>query len=205
MIKNIVFDIGNVLMKFDYMPYIRKLLKDEDVIAKVNNAIWTSNYWNDLDRGGNTAEILEKMLAAEPEYRDEIKLTFDNVGQCMFRTDYAIPWIKELKSRGYMAYYLSNYAPHTMEANPDVLDFLPYMDGGVFSCDVHVIKPEPEIFSIFCEKYDLMPSECIFLDDNERNVLAAKDFGMNAIHFTEYEQAKKELEKALQKSARDNG
>ena len=145
MIKNIIFDIGNVLLKFNYHPYVKELLQDDDVIEHVNNAIWMTGYWNDLDRGMNTDLIFQKMLEAEPEYEDEIRLVFDNVGQCIKKEDYAIPWIKDLKKRGYKVLFLSNYAEHTMNANPLPLDFLMYMDGGVFSCNEGVIKPDRRI------------------------------------------------------------
>lgn len=196
-IRNVIFDIGNVLMKFDYMPYIRRLLKDEETVYRVNGAIWRSGYWNDLDRGVDTDTVYRKMLAAEPEFNEEIRLTFENVGQCMFKMDYAIPWIQELKERGYKVLYLSNYSRHTMQANPDVLDFLPYMDGGVFSCEVGLVKPDAAIYRALCEKYRLDPAECVFLDDFEANVDAARKYGMKAILFEDYERAKRELEKTL--------
>ena len=62
MIDTVVFDIGNVLMKFDYMPFIRKLLGDEETVEKVNRAIFVSRLWDELDRGEDTDEILEKMI-----------------------------------------------------------------------------------------------------------------------------------------------
>jgi len=133
------------------------------------------------------------MLQAAPEYAEEIRLTFENVGQCMSRMDYAIPWIKELKADGRRVLYLSNYSRHTMQANPDVLDFLPYMDGGIFSCDVGVVKPDREIYRKLCEKYSLKPAECVFLDDFETNVTAARAYGMNAILFQDYDQAHNDL------------
>ena len=197
-IKTIIFDIGNVLMSFDYWPFVKELLKDDKIIDKVNNAMWYSGLWNEMDRGVETDVILNKMLATEPEVADEIKLTFDNVGQCMHKRNYTIPWMKELKSKGFRVLYLSNYAEHTMEANPEVLDFLPYMDGGVFSCYERLIKPDPEIFRLIEERYSLVPEECIFLDDSEPNVNAARALGFNAIHFVDYESADRELEKIIQ-------
>ncbi len=197
MIRTVIFDIGNVLMKFDYMPYIRRLLGDEEVIYRVNGAIWRSGYWNELDRGGNKEEIFRMMVAAEPDYQEEIRLVFDNIGQCMFRMEYAIPWILELKERGYQVLFLSNYSRNTMDANPEVLDYLPYMDGGVFSCDVHLVKPDPAIYQALCDKYALRPEECVFLDDNAANVRAARDFGLSAILFSDYGHTKAELERIL--------
>ena len=184
-------------MKFDYMPYIRDLLKDELKIEKVNNAIWHTGYWNDLDRGFDTDEVFSKMLEAEPDYREDIRLTFDNVGLCMHKADYAIPWIKELKDRGYRVLYLSNYAEHTKQANLDVLDFLPYMDGGIFSCDIGIIKPDSRIFKAICDKYGLIPEECVFIDDSKANAEAAELYGMHSIHFIDYETASKALKEIL--------
>lgn len=197
MIKTIIFDIGNVLMKFDYMPYVKRLLGDDEAVYRVNGAIWRSGYWNELDRGGDVTELLSLMLAADPEYQEEIRLTFENVGQCMFRMEYAIPWIQALKARGYQVLFLSNYSRYIMDAKPEVLDFLPYMDGGVFSCDVRLVKPDPAIYQTICEKYALVPGECVFLDDNAANVQAARAFGINAILFTDYESANAELETIL--------
>ena len=137
------------------------------------------------------------MIEAEPDYADEIRLTFDNVGECIHRADYAIPWIEDLKARGYKVLYLSNYAEHTMKANEEALDFIQYMDGGVFSCYVGVIKPDPALFETICDKYGLVKDECVFIDDSEANTNAAAELGMKAIHFTNYDQAKKKLEEIL--------
>ena len=198
MIKNIIFDIGNVLMKFDYHPFIKELLKDEDKIEHVNNALWHTGYWNDMDRGEDTDVIFNKMLEAEPDYADEIRLTFDNVGDCIKYCDYAIPWIKELRSRGFKIYYLSNYATHTMDANRQALDFLPYMDGGIFSCYERIIKPDPEIFKLMMKRFSLRPEECVFLDDNPNNVKAAREQGINAVQFADYDQARLELDDLIE-------
>jgi len=197
MINTVIFDIGNVLMKFDYMPYIRTLLEDEETVYRVNGAIWRTGCWSDLDRGADLDTVYARMLQAEPAYRKEIQLAFENVGQCMFRMDYAIHWIQELKGRGYRVLYLSNYSRYAMQANPDVLDFLPYMDGGVFSCDTGMVKPEEGIYRTLIAKYGLQPAECVFLDDFAENAEAARKCGMKAIVFKNYEQARRELEQTL--------
>ena len=197
MIRTVIFDIGNVLVRFDYMPFIRNLLKDENAVEHVNNAIWFTGYWNELDRGQDTDLMLKKMIEKEPDYEEQIRLTFDRVGECIFMEDYAIPWIEELKERGYQVLYLSNYSEHTMEVNPEALEFLPHMDGGVFSCYEKLIKPDPALFKVILERYGLKPEECVFIDDNLPNVEAARNLGINAIHFEKYSQAKDELENLL--------
>ncbi len=190
MIKNIILDIGRVLIGFEWKEYIRRLF-DEETAQRVTDAIWKDGRWYELDRGVLSEEvILESFNQAEPELKREIKETFDRVGECLLRCDYAVPWIEELKARGFSVYYLSNYSEHLMQANPGVLDFLPHMDGGVFSCYVNLIKPDPAIYLCLLEKYGLRAEECLFIDDREENVAVARKLGMQAVRFESYEQAR---------------
>ena len=199
MIDTVIFDIGLVLVDFDCVPYVKELFKDESVSKRVLKAIWGTGYWSELDYGRDKEEVVSEMISAEPGLEREIRMTVENIGRCMGMRRYAIPWIKELKSRGYRVLYLSNYSRHVMNARPDALAFLPYTDGGVFSCDAGAIKPDPEIFGILCEKYGLDPGKCVFIDDNADNIESARVFGMRTVHFTGYEMAKTELEKELKK------
>ena len=197
MIKNIIFDIGRVLIEFEWHDYVRRLF-GEETAEKVTAAMWGTGYWKQLDIALLTDdEILELFYSAGPEYKKEIREAFDRVGECVVRRDWAIPMIDKLKAEGYRVLYLSNYSPHTMEANIDVLNFVPFMDGGIFSCDVKRIKPDPEIFRILIRKYSLDPENCIFIDDNKDNVDTALSLGMHAIHFIDYDSAKSELEEVL--------
>ena len=77
-----------------------------------------------------------------------------------------------------------------MQANPGVLDFLPYMDGGVFSCHVKLIKPDLAIYLCLLKKYGLRAEECLFIDDREENVAVARELGMQVVRFEGYEQAR---------------
>lgn len=194
MINTVIFDIGNVLVSFDWGEYIYDMFEDKDTCKAVRNALFGSDFWNELDRGVLTREeMLSGFFDRAPGYEKEIELAFDNVGQALAGRSYTVPLINELKDRGCKVLYLSNYSRHVMNANPEVLDFIKYTDGGVFSCDVKLIKPDPKIFGVICEKYDLSPEECVFIDDNAANILAAGKFGMKTIHFQNYDQAYREL------------
>lgn len=198
MIKNVIFDIGNVLMQFTWRTYIHTIFLDEETIQHVNNAIWHSGLWNELDRGILTEEeIFSRMRKFDPAYEHEVELALKNVAECFQKVDYAIPWIKEVKKAGYGVYFLSNYSPFAQRCNPDCLDFLSYMDGGIFSCDVKHVKPDKAIYQDLCTAYELNPEECIFIDDNEANVIAAIEFGMQAIQFTRFEDIKELLDEQL--------
>lgn len=199
MIKNIIFDIGRVLTDFEWNDYIHGLFDDETA-AKVTAAMWGTGYWKELDRAVLTEEqILDLFYSAGPDVRTEIDEAFNRVGECIKKRDWVVPTIKELQSRGYKVYYLSNLSEHALGANPDAFAFHTCMDGGIFSCDVRVIKPAPEIYSKLFEKYNLIPEECIFIDDHRDNIAMARKFGMKGILFDNYEQFDADLRQALAK------
>ncbi|MBQ9404520.1 MAG: HAD family phosphatase [Synergistaceae bacterium] len=197
-IKNVIFDIGNVLVDFDWGSYTHSIFMDEMLIQELDTAIWGDGRWDRLDWGEDSEIAIQRMIDYAPEYESEIKLLFSRVGEVLSKREYSHDWIKSLKSRGYGVYYLSNYSKLVMDANPDVLDFLPLMDGGVFSCNVHLIKPDHKIYRYIANQYNLVPSECVFIDDLLQNVQAAEDCGFHAIQFLTYQQARLDLEELLE-------
>lgn len=199
MIRNIVFDIGHVLIGFDWRSYLRTRF-DEKTSQAVGAAIWGSGHWPELDRAVlSVEEILDLFISKRPDYEKEIRQAFEEVGDCVTKRDWPVPLVEELKEKGYKVYFLSNYSEHVMNANRGALDFIGHMDGGVFSCDVHMIKPDPGIYRALLEKYDLRPEECIFIDDVPANIAAARKLGFKGIVFRNYEQMRTDLGKALQK------
>ena len=74
-------------------------------------------------------------------------------------------------------------------------EFLDEVDGGILSYKEQIIKPDRKIFELICERYDLIPGKCVFIDDLQKNVDAASDFGMRSILFENYEQVDRELSK----------
>ena len=199
MIRNMVFDIGNVLMDFRWKEYMRSLFgEDETLIQTINQGIWHNGCWAAMDKGEmDGAATLRSAVAFSPQYEKEIKLTLDRVALAFHKFGYAVPWVQELKGMGLNVYYLSNYSAFSIAANPDVLDFIPCMDGGVFSFEVKAVKPEPEIYRCLCEKYDLKPEECLFTDDVPANVKGAQACGFQGIVFEGYEKTYPVIMKAL--------
>ena len=199
MIRNMVFDIGNVLMDFRWKEYMRSLFgEDETLIQTINQGIWHNGCWAAMDKGEmDGAATLRSAVAFAPQYEKEIKLTLDSVAHAFHKFKYSIPWIQELKRMGLNVYYLSNYSAFSVAANPDVLNFIPYMDGGVFSFEVKAVKPEPEIYRCLCDKYGLKPEECLFTDDVPANVKGAQACGFQGIVFEGYEKTYPLIMKAL--------
>ena len=199
MIRNMVFDIGNVLMDFRWKEYMRSLFgEDETLIQTINQGIWHNGCWAAMDKGEmDGAATLRSAVAFAPQYEKEIKLTLDRVALAFHKFGYAVPWVQELKGMGLNVYYLSNYSAFSVAANPDVLNFIPYMDGGVFSFEVKAVKPEPEIYRCLCEKFGLKPEECLFTDDVPANVKGAQACGFQGIVFEGYEKTYPLIMKAL--------
>ena len=199
MIRNMVFDIGNVLMDFRWKEYMRSLFgENEALIQTINQGIWHNGCWAAMDKGEmDGAATLRSAVAFAPQYEKEIKLTLDRVAHAFHKFGYAVPWVQELKRMGLNVYYLSNYSAFSIAANPDVLNFIPYMDGGVFSFEVKAVKPDPEIYRCLCDKYDLKPEECLFTDDVPANVKGAQACGFQGIVFEGYEKTYPVIMKAL--------
>ena len=182
-IKNVVFDIGRVLIDFDFEGFVSGLFGEEKG-RLVNEAMWANPAWNELDKGVlSDEEVLRLFIAKAPQLEKEIRLTFAKMGDCAQMRKGVIELIEGLKAEGYGVYYLSNFFEYLMHTAPWALEFVPHTDGGVFSCHEKITKPDPAIFGILCKRFGLDPKECVFIDDTERNVRAAEIFGMKGIHF----------------------
>ncbi|SDA11613.1 putative hydrolase of the HAD superfamily [Ruminococcus sp. YE71] len=180
---NVIFDIGKVLVDFDFEGFAKRIL-GEETAEKVIAAMWGNPYWLELDRGVmRDEEVLRKFIEKAPDCEQEIRLLFSRLGEIPKQRKDAIPLIQKLKADGHRVFFLSNYFEYLMHTAPQELSFIRYMDGGIFSCFEHIVKPDYAIFRILCERYSLDPADCIFIDDTELNVRAAEVVGMKTIHF----------------------
>ena len=142
-------------------------------------------------------EILALMTSNAPEYQKEIHLFWENVGTAIHQFPYTREWIKSMKKHGYHVYILSNYGSWTYQCTrEDALNFLEDVDGALFSYEVKLIKPDPEIYQTLFERFHLVSEECVFLDDLEANIEGAKNAGMHGIVFKGQEDAVKQLKEA---------
>lgn len=197
MIKNVIFDIGRVMIEFDWEQYLAGLF-DAETAKIVSDAMWGTPAWNELDRNVLPMhEIIDLFIANAPDYAAQIREAMQKIGGCPRMMPYAIPWVEELKARGYRVFYLSNYFEYLMQERPDVLEFTKHMDGGVFSWQERIIKPDPEIYRRLMQRYDLKPEECVFIDDSPKNIEAANALGIHAFLFESYEKQHSQIMKHL--------
>ncbi len=196
MIKTVIFDIGNVLAGFAWEEYFRSFGYSEETFQRLAKATVESRSWQEHDRGAlSDEEIMDLFIKNDPGIEKELRETLDNIDGMLVRYDYAIPWIQELKEKGYQVLVLSNFAHKAYEDCRDVLDFLDYVDGGILSFRDKMVKPEPEIYQLLMDRYHLKPEECVFLDDTEKNLPPAEAFGMHTVHFKDRGQAVEGLRK----------
>ena len=196
MITTIIFDIGNVLADFTWEAHYRSFGYSEEILERLANATVKSPLWNEYDRGVmSDEELLQGFIENDPQIEPEIREALSDVSTIVSRNDYAIPWIHALQNKGYRCLYLSNFSGRAHRDCTRALDFLPHMDGGILSYQDKVIKPMPEIYQLLIDRYELVPQECVFLDDTPRNLEGAEKFGIHTILFKDQAQAIEELRK----------
>ncbi len=194
MIKNIIFDVGMVLVDFSWKKVFEELGFTGETFEEVADATVRSDLWNEYDRSRmSDEEILNGFIANAPHQEANIRLFWEHLAETISCFPYSHEWIREFKDKGYRCYILSNYARRTYEITKEELSFERLMDGVLFSYQVQMVKPDREIFETLLERFSLKAEECVFLDDNVRNVAAARELGIHTIHFTTREAAIEEL------------
>ena len=182
---NIVFDMGNVLMTFDGMYFSRVFTDNEEDAQTLFNALFGRPEWVLLDAGAIDHDTMLRVAEARTPER-----LLPNLRECLARWPEHSQVIegtnelaRRLKAEGWGVYVLSNASTRIHEQ----LDQAPaaaFADGVVVSALERIMKPDPAIFSLLCERYGLEPATCIFVDDNLDNCAGAAAAGMRPFHFT---------------------
>ena len=190
MIKNIVLDIGGILFD-DSKSNVEKLLhKDCDTIYKKT---YGGNFKECLIGNMSVKEHLE-LLKDDEDYQD-IKYLLQNLSLATPLMKENYEYIKSLKEKGYHLYLLSNITEDSFQYINKVLDLSHFVDGGVYSYQEHVKKPEHTIYQTVLKRFHLDPKETIFFDDKLKNVVAANESGLPSIEFKSIETLKNFIEK----------
>lgn len=183
-IKNVIFDMGNVLMTFDG-PYFSTLFTDTPEDAELlNAALFGSTTWSLLDSGTISHETMSRVAAAHlperlhPNLRECIRHWPEHSRPIEATNDLAI----RLKGEGYGIYLLSNANTRVMEQLSHA-PALPFLDGYVISAEERLMKPDPAVYRLLCDRFELKPEECLFVDDNADNCEGARVAGMHAFHY----------------------
>lgn len=191
MIKAIIFDVGGVIVGRILRNMARdlseKYSKDFSFFNKAIHKGWNDyklskitadEFWRIFIEGAKIDENIEDLKKMSLGYIDEIRGT--------------VEVINSLKKR-YRLAILSNNADEWVEKERKMVDFDRLFDVVLFSNEVKLAKPHKEFFMLCAEKLGLKPEECLFVDDQNNNLGAAKNFGFKTLKFENAEQLKKDL------------
>lgn len=194
MIDTIIFDIGNVLLDFDYMKHFRSLFDEETAQTIADISVRNLDVWLEMDRGVlSYDEAVALVIQGAPRLEKEIRLAVKALYDRVEAYPYATEWVKSLKEKGYRIYILSNYGEKPFAASKARMPFLDYVDGTLLSCQVQDVKPSAAIYQALCDRFQIDPGKAVFIDDSPLNIAGAKAFGLHTILFTDYADAVAQL------------
>ena len=181
--KNILFDMGNVLVTYNPEWVIRHYTEDEELIREVKNIVFNSQEWFLLDAGLIEEEKAERNWMerlSSDKARELVHLSFQNWHLYNMKV---IPGtaeiIRTLKSAGKNIYLLSNASLRLFSIYKEVIPAVECFSGIFYSAAHKCVKPQDIIYERFLQEYSLNPSDCFFIDDLEENISAAKAVGIS--------------------------
>lgn len=185
MTNTIIFDLGKVLVNWDWEGYLDTFSYDEKTYHAIADAVFTNPDWAYGDTGLVTPdEWLDLFIENAPEYEIQIREVYERLEETIYPYSYTLDLIQKYYDKGYRIFFLSNYSEYLYEKSKDRLSFIEAFDGGVFSYREKCVKPDTKIYQLLFERYEIHPEETIFFDDNKDNIKKAKELGLQAVLFT---------------------
>ncbi|MBR6451111.1 MAG: HAD family phosphatase [Lachnospiraceae bacterium] len=198
MIRNLVFDIGGVLLGYRWEDILRRSGLSREEGLHVAGLIFADPLWYELDAGNITLADVRRLYPEKyPAYAHPISFILERPDEMPIPREKVWSYLKPLKEKGYGIYVLSNYGAELFTMHTKDAPFWKDVDGSVISYEVHACKPDREIYLALLEKYDLKAGECIFFDDRKSNVDGAVAVGMQGAVIGSEEELTGYLEKYL--------
>lgn len=196
-IKNVVFDVGNVIVRWAPLEIVRLTFCNVEQPEALAKKVFMSDIWLDLNRGFLTENEAKHRYQLELDFSpQDCDRLFYYVKQSLIELYGSVDLIKKVKAAGYGVYALTDNVVEIVDFLKAEYDFWPLFDAATVSADLGLLKPQPEIYHSLLNSNQLIAEQCVFLDDMPHNVEGAKSVGMHAIQFLSAEQAESEL-KAL--------
>ena len=198
MIKNLIFDVGEVLLHYRWKEMLMDYGLDEQNAIRVGTEMFEDpdKIWHIFDLGTKSDDEIADMFCKKYSDDEEVIRWFIKHGEYMHVARPKV-WKKvhELKQKGYKIYLLSNYPETLFKKHTEYADFMDDIDGMMVSYMIREAKPDEVIYKALCDKYGLDKNESIFFDDREENVEGAVKFGLKAVRILSQSQLLEELDK----------
>ena len=185
-IKNIVFDVGSILVGYRWIDMFKDHGTDQDIALKVGRGLFDSPNWKLYDAGIiSSKELIDRFCDVHPDLEEEARWFIDNAIEMRVKRPRVYEELNRLKDKGYKFYILSNYSHDLFELHTSDLPFRQLMDGELVSYMINAVKPERKIYETLIDRFSLDPKESVFFDDRLENVNGAKEIGINGIHIVD--------------------
>ncbi len=196
-IKNIIFDLGGVLIDWNPHYMYKKIIPDDIQRNWFIDNICTLDWNEQQDGGRKIKDAVEELLAKYPDQKNNIKAYYTRWEEMLNGPiEGTVEIFKQIKDKNiFKIYALTNWSAETFPRALQLFNFLHWFDGRVVSGEENTRKPHKEIYDIILTRYNLLPNETVFIDDNLRNIKAADELGITSIHFTSPESLMDELKK----------
>ena len=185
-INTVIFDLGGVLIDWNPRYVYRTIFKTEEEIDWFFENVATHDWNENQDAGYPIAKATEELVAQHPEWEKEIKAYYgrwtEMLGGPIRGTVDIFRQLKDIP--GLKTYALTNWSAETFHIALDRYDFLHWFDGRVVSGEEKTRKPFQDFYQRLLDRYNVDPSQALFIDDNLRNVKAAEALGIKSIQFT---------------------
>jgi 2-haloacid dehalogenase len=189
-----VFDLGGVLIDWNPRYLYRKLLHDETAVDSFLTTVCTQSWNERQDAGRPFAEGCAVLKQAHPQQSELIDAWFSRYEEMLGGAiEGSVSILSDLRAKHVRLFALSNWSAETFPFAQRRFEFLRWFQGVLLSGEVRLVKPDPRIFQLLFERYDIDPVEAVFVDDHPRNVETARELGMRGIHFTDAAVLRQEL------------
>lgn len=192
--KQLIFDLGGVLIDWDPRYLYRKLIGDESEIENFLSEVCTPAWNVKQDAGRSLSEATAERVALFPEQQSLIEAFYDRWEEMLGgEIGETVDILRELKTNGEKLYALTNWSGETFPIAMKRFDFLRWFEGTLVSGDEKLAKPDPAIFHLLLKRYNLLAQNCLFIDDSKTNIEAATRIGFDTHHFTSARELRQNL------------
>ena len=194
--STVVFDLGNVLVRWNPRLLYEQLITDADELEQFFDTVITHDWIRAQDAGRSFDDGIALLTGQFPHYEAEIRAFWERWEEMVpGAIDGSVEILAELKERETPLYALTNWSHQTFPIARPRFPFFDWFDGIVVSGEIGMLKPDARIYRHLLERFGLSAEDCVFIDDSAANVAGAQAVGITGLHFQSPDKLRRELAK----------